>query len=277
MRAESRTAIRNAGFLLIQRGFHIAAGVLTAVLIPRAMGPATYGRYALLTSISTWFTLLSGLGAVSVMSRFVPQFVVRKDEQGLRKLVSNLLVLRTSNGALSAAGYFLLTTVWFRELDWVAIAFVGAAVMVRTGANLFFTLFLGLNQAVRWGMGELLRRWLALVFVFAGFIYGGLRGACLGWLVANIGVFIIGLWWARPYLMRSELRLDRTFLTPFVRVGASFAVGNIFIALTQRSGEALVRVAADSYVQVGYYGVAYGIYLTAAQVIWQVALAFTPF
>jgi hypothetical protein len=44
----TRATVRNAGFLVLQRGFHVLVGLLFAILIPRVMGPAAFGRFALL-------------------------------------------------------------------------------------------------------------------------------------------------------------------------------------------------------------------------------------
>jgi O-antigen/teichoic acid export membrane protein len=273
---DTSATIRNAGFLVFQRGFHVLAGLLFAMLIPRAMGPATFGRFALLASISGWLTLFSGLGAVSMMTCFVPQFLFKEDHSGLRKLVSNLFALRLTSGLLEAVLFFLLAAFWLRELDWTAVAFVAGAVVIRNSGNVFFALFLGLNEAARWGMGELVRRWLSVIFVLTGFLAGGLRGACLGLLLTNLGVLALGLWWGHPYLQRTELRVDRKYLLPFLRFGAAFAAGNGILALTQRSGEALVRVASGDYVQVAYFSASYAVYLIAEQGFSQVSVAFAP-
>jgi hypothetical protein len=47
-----RTAIRNVRVLLLLRGLILAGGVATATLVPRIMGPATYGRYDLITMLT---------------------------------------------------------------------------------------------------------------------------------------------------------------------------------------------------------------------------------
>ena len=73
---------------------------LFALIVPRLMGPDLFGRYSLLTSVSMWFAMLSGLGAVSLLTRIVPQFSAAGDVIGLRKLVTNLLVLRACHGPL---------------------------------------------------------------------------------------------------------------------------------------------------------------------------------
>ena len=73
---DARPTLRNAAALMAQRLLHIIAAALFALMVPRLMGPAVFGRYALLTSVSMWFAMLSGLGAVSVMTRAVPPLVM---------------------------------------------------------------------------------------------------------------------------------------------------------------------------------------------------------
>ena len=273
---DSGRTIRHAGLLIVQRGFHLAAAALFALMVPRVMGPFEFGRYALIMSVALWFAMSSGLGATSMMTRIAPAFVARDDRASLGKLLTNLLALRAMTGMAAAVLYLLLTKGWFPELDLVALVFVAGAVWSRTVANPCYSLFLGLNQASRWGLGDLLRRWLTLGFTLIGFMLAGLRGACLGVLGANVIVLLVGFWWGRPYLRWSELRPDLPFLKPFLRIGAPFAAGNLLLALAQRSGEPLVRLITTSYSQVGYFSVAYDGFLAGAHAIWQIMLAFAP-
>jgi O-antigen/teichoic acid export membrane protein len=274
--SEARRTVRNAGWLMAQRGLHVAAATLFALLVPRLMGPEVFGRYALLISVSMWFALLGGLGAVSLMARAVPQFMASGDLTGLRRLVTSLLALRASNGVLTAIAYLLVIALAIGERDLVAAGLVAGAVLARTIANLCFSLFLGLNQAARWGLGDLLRRVLTLAGVLAGFPLYGLRGACFGFLAANLVVLVVGLAGSRQYLDWSLVTLRRSYLTPFLRTGTSFAAGNLLLALAHRSGETVVRVATADYAQVGFFGAAYSIYLTGANAFWQGTIAFGP-
>jgi O-antigen/teichoic acid export membrane protein len=86
MSAKAQITVRNAGLLLMQRGVNATGGLLFAVLIPRLMGPEVYGQYALVTSLSIWFVLFSGLGFTPVIGRYVPQFTCQGDRQGLQAL-----------------------------------------------------------------------------------------------------------------------------------------------------------------------------------------------
>lgn len=261
---------------MAQRGLQIAIGVLFALLVPRLMGPQVYGQYALVTSVSLWFGLLSGLGVISMMTRSVPSFIVRGDLPGLRKLVSSLLALRVGLGFIAGACYLALTTFWLRDIDVVALVFMAGAVFTRTVGNICFALFLGLNQAGRWGLGDLLRRSFTLVLVLVGFSLAGLRGACAGWFAANALVLIVGVWMAREHIRWSEMWPDRTFLTPFLRTGAYFAGGNILLAISHRTGETLVHLTTGDFTEVGFFAAAYGVFAAGTQALWHVAISFAP-
>ncbi len=270
----ARVALRNAGLLLAQRGGLVAAGFLFAALVPRLMGPEIYGRYALVLSLGTLFVMCSGLGFTEVIGRHVPELSGRSDLAGLRRLFGNLLMLRLASGTAAATGFLAVTVLWLRELDPVALVAAAAAIFARALSQCLFSFFLGLNQAARWGVGELLSRWLLLAFVVPGFALAGFRGACLGLLLTELSTMAVGLWWNRSRLSLSGLRVDRGYVMPYVRFGLIFFAGNLLAIAFQASGEALVRAVSRDYVQVSYFGLANGIYLTAGAAIQQLSLAF---
>jgi O-antigen/teichoic acid export membrane protein len=109
-----------------------------------------------------------------------------------------------------------------------------------------------------------------------GFVTAGLRGACLGLLGAEVITFSAAAWWAGPYLHPNAIDLSRRHLAPFLRISGLFAVGNLLLTLTQRSGETLVRFATNSYEEIGYFGAAYAVYLTVAQVTGQLVSSLAP-
>jgi O-antigen/teichoic acid export membrane protein len=276
MIGEAQITVRNVGLLLAQRGFLIIGSFLFAATVPRMMAPDNYGRYALVTSFAICFALFSDLGLTQVMGRFVPRFMLQDDRENLKKLFSNLLTASVTSGLLSSGFYLFITSHWLGDLDGLLLAVMAITVFVRTWADPFFALFLGLNRAARWGLGEILRRWVSIFFLIPGFYLGGLRGACLGLLLTELVVMIVGGSWGRSYLSWSEMRLDIRYLTPYLRFGLIFSIINLLHTMFQRSGELLVRFFCGDYVQVGYFGLAYGVYITIALAIPQFTLAFAP-
>jgi O-antigen/teichoic acid export membrane protein len=274
---EARTTIRNAGFLLAQRGLHIVASFLFAVLVPRMMGPGNYGRYALVTSLYLWLVWGSDISSSQVMSRYVPYFMLQGEKEKLQKFFGNLLAVSLVSGALCACLYLLFTALWLTDLDLILLVTMAVTLLFRATARPFFNLFLGLNQAARWGMGEILRHWFTLVLVIIGFYLASLQGAFLGLWLTECIILSVGFWWGKSYFSWTELRLDMRYLTPYLKFGLIFLIFHLLSAASQCSGEVLVRLFYPDYVQVGYFGLANNVYFTIAMVIPQFTIAFAPF
>jgi O-antigen/teichoic acid export membrane protein len=274
---EAKVTIRNAGFLLTQRGFHILGSLLFAVLVPRLMGPHDYGRYALITSLYFWFVILSDLGFPQIMGRYVPLFILQGEKEKLQKFFSNLLTLSLVSGALSGCFYLLFTSLCLPDLDLFLFLMMAATIFVRAATHPFFTLFLGLNQAALWGMGEIFRHGLTIVTVIIGFYLNGLQGACLGLFLTELVVLSIGIGWGKSYFSWKDLCLDLRYLLPYLRFGLMFFAFNLLTTAFQHSGEILIRFFYPDYAQVAYFGLAYHVLHTVSLFIPQLTLAFAPF
>jgi O-antigen/teichoic acid export membrane protein len=273
---QAETTVHNAGLLLVQRGFYFVGCFVFAALVPRMMGPGIFGQYALITSLSVWFMLFGGLGFTQIISRYMPQFTLPEARENLGKFFGNLLTLRLASSALGASLYLLLTFLWLRDLDVLALAIMSGALCIRGVANLFFDLFLGLNQAGRWGMNETMRRWISLILLLPGFYWGGLRGACLALLLSELAVLAVGVYWGRQYLSWSNLGLDFYSTIPYLGFGLMFFASDLINSGFDQSGELLVRTVSGDYDQVSYFGLAHNIYLILTMIIPVFTLAFAP-
>lgn len=276
MITEVQASVDNLARLLMQRGLYFVSCLLFAALLPRLMGPEIFGQYALITSLSIWFLLFSNLGFSQIIGRYVPQMAVQKTPDHVSKFFGNLLILRLASGAFGAGLYLLLSFLWLRDLDRIVLVIMGGTIFIRAVSHLIFSLFLGLNQAGRWGMDETVRRWLWLILMVPGFYLGGLRGACLGMLLAEVAVLVLGLWWVRPHFSWPNLRLNLGAMTPVLGFGLVFFAGDLIVAAFDHSGELMVRMISKDYVQVGYFGLAYAVYLNCYVILLTFTQAFVP-
>jgi O-antigen/teichoic acid export membrane protein len=274
---EAQITVRNVGLLIAQRGFYILGSFVFAALIPRTMGPGNYGRFALLVSLSLWFVLFSNLSLAQIMGRFVPQLRLQGDRRSLQKLFNNLVTVSLLSGFFATCLCLLIATLWLTDLDLILLATMAAAVLVRACSIPFFALFLGLNRTARWGMSEIIRRWLSIIFLFFGFYFGGLQGACLGFLLTELIVLSIGIWWGRSYFSWSAMRLDLRYLIPYLRFGLIFYIIQIIQSTLTNSGAVVIKFFHNDYAQVSYFSLAYSASLTASAAISQFTLAFAPF
>jgi len=271
-----RTAIRNVSVLLLLRGFILAGGVATATLVPRTMGPATYGRYDLITMLTFWFSMLGGLGTAQVVSRQTPQLEHEGAVERLRSLFGNLLALRTLASVVVALLYLVATRLWLRDLEWPILLVLSVAVLLRGPASLCYSLFLGQGRIGRWALPEAVRQWGSVLFALPCYLLGGLRGAVTGYLVTETIIFLMGVVGARRSLSCSALRLNLRAVAPHLRVGMLFYAAELVSSAFERSGAVLVRSATHDYVQVGLFGVSYQIFAAAMLSSNQIATSFVP-
>jgi len=273
--AEAHQTLRQAGWVAAQRVLFLATGFLFVALIPRLMGPQVYGQFTLLQSMTFWFSILSSMGTISVMTRFVPEFETRGDRAGLNRLVSGLLALRIGSGALAGLGYGAVVMVWLgRDVTAAPVVWLTMAVAMRAIATLPYSLFLGLNQGGRFELGEAIRRVSGLGFVYLGFRGYGFAGACAGLMLAEMAALGCGVWWARGYLVWPQVRFDWEFLAPFLRFGGAFLVGNVLVMLFHQGGAGIVQFYSGQYAETGFYHLAFHLYLTVTQAAWGVLLTF---
>jgi O-antigen/teichoic acid export membrane protein len=273
---QASATVRHAWLLATLRGSQILAALVYALLVPRAMGPETFGRYGLAMALAGWFLLFSGMGAAQAMARFLPPFVAAGDREGLRAFVTSFLSMRLLGGLAAAASYTLVTRLWFPELDRGVVALIAAVLLAAAIAKPLYAVFLGLNLASRWGLGETLRLWLSLGLLLLGFHWAGLRGACLGVLVTELVVLALGWRAVAPHLAGGRWRFDRGPLRSYWRFGVLVFVTSVFIVTSQRSGELLARSLSSDWSAVGVFGAANRVFLTGWQISWQVGMAFTP-
>ena len=101
------------------------------------MGPTTYGRFILLTSLAIWLVFSSSLGITQILGRYVPEFLHRDDGEGLLKFVGHMAVTRVVVGVTGGLIYYLLTVLWLRDLDWLVLGFMALSVVFNILATRF--------------------------------------------------------------------------------------------------------------------------------------------
>ncbi len=261
--------------LLALRGLDLLRAVLFAAVVPRLLGPEEFGRFNVLTSVALAFALLSGLGSTQLMGRFVPALRHAGDEEGIARLFAGLLVLRSATGLVSAILLALALGHWLSELPAPAIVLTAVAVALRAPANTPFALWLGLDQADRWGVGDALRRWSSLVLLLPLAWSHGLVGALVALTLAELLVLGLGLAWARPWLRGFALP-SRAEWRPYARYNALFLASNALFVVVLHGTSLLIRAVSGGYEQVAWFAAAHAAYLALHAALWQLCMAFAP-
>jgi O-antigen/teichoic acid export membrane protein len=267
---------RHAALLLLQRALSVAGGVIFAAIVPRMMGPETYGRYSLITALAVFLALFSSLGLTNAIGRYVPGFLQRGETVQLRRFLGGLLTVRLLSSTAAAAVYLGITMGWLHEVDRVVLVTMAATVLLQGLAQYLFSLFLGFDQVASWGLGDTLRRWLSLSLVVPGFALAGLRGASIALLVTELTLICLSLRLGRFGLSLVDLRISPAAFAPYLRFGLLFFANTALLTAFQGSGEPLVRLMSGEYAQVSYFALANSVYQVAAGTFSQLPFALLP-
>jgi PST family polysaccharide transporter len=264
---------RSLSAVSLHKVVQVAGLVVTVAVAPRLFGAEDYGRFAFVLSLSYLGQILGDFGTLDVMGRFVPPLPPVE----ATRLYMRTLAFKIAAGlgcGLLTAGAALALSGWMR-LDWAVL--IGLGVALHIVAWVPFQFALGLNRVGTWMAEQSWRQWALLLLLLALLPVWGLGGAILAVVVMEILFCVLGLWWTRDYWLITELRLDWTYLWPYVRFGAGFFLANLAAVVLYRSGPALVEtLTGGQSAQSGYLNLALGLFLMAYVTFGQFAQSLIP-
>ena len=255
------------GSTLWGKALELAAQILLVALVPRVLGPADYGVFALVLTVVSVSSLSMALGGPTLLSRFIPAASPAE-----RDRVARALFIRTARwrGALLSAMVICAITLaaaapstFSPEIVVLAIA----ALVLDVGATLAFHSALALHHTTAWSFRFGVQNAITVVAALAGYGIAGVEGAVAGLAVASGAVFT----WGALLVVRPLVTAPGGGSLPagVLRFGAVQAIGNIFELLTHRGAIVAVAILAGSSVETGFTALAVGIAMAATYAIWQ--------
>ncbi len=241
--------------------------VLLLTLVPRLLGPADYGSFAVALSIVALGSAASSLGGPTWLSRFVPTAAA-----GDRPALARTLALRSARWrigvcALAAVLATALAVVDPARFSPLACFFVLLALVFDVAATLVYQVGLALGKVALWSLRYPIQNTVlvaAVAVLHAGF---GEEGALAGLALASGCVLVLGL-----VVVASPLRAAAR--TPPLPPGAArfalvYGASGLFVQILHRGGVVAVAVLAGSQVEAGFAAVSIGIALALTYFVWQ--------
>jgi len=241
--------------------------LLLATLVPRALGPSAYGRFAVPLTIVTLGSLAITLGGPTLMGRFVPAAPVDERVALARAIGARLARGRAIQLAVIvavAAVVVIAAPGRFPPLD---VALVLAALALNVATTLALQVTLGLGRAGPWSLRYPLQNAVLIGAVLVLEPLGGDTGAILAILVSAVVGFVFAGFVVAPTVAATVTTVE---VPPgAIRFGAFQAAGAAFVQFSQRAGVLAVAVLAGSAAETGFTALAVGIALGATYAILQ--------
>lgn len=259
---------------LIGKVLEIGGLVVLVTLVPRALGPADYGRFALALTIVTLGATSLTLGGPTVMARFVPAAATADRAAVARAIGARLATGRAVQLFLLAAAAAALVLVAPATFPPLATALVMAALALNVAATLALQVSLGLGSTTPWSFRWGVQNAVLIAAALALHSAWGPDGAIAAVALAGVAALVLGV-----VTLVGPLRgAPRGIPLPAgaVRFGALQAASGGITQAVHRGGVVAVAVVLGSSVETGYAALAVGIGLAGFYVVSQAFVVSLP-
>jgi O-antigen/teichoic acid export membrane protein len=242
--------------------------IALATIVPRALGPADYGLFAVVLAVVGIVSMSLSLGGPLLLSRFVPAAPVAERNALALALALRIARFRALMVLAAIALVVALTTVVPERFPTEAALFVSIALALDVAATLLYQVALALGRPRLWSFRFPLQNTLLVVAVLTLHATAGVNGAIAAVAIASGGALLVGV----PVVVR-QLRPAKPLpsLPPgALRFGILQGVSGFFVQITLRGNVPLVLLLTGDKVEAGFAAFATGLVLAATYAVWQV-------
>lgn len=241
--------------------------VLMATVVPRALGPHDYGRFAVPLTIVTLGSLAMTLGGPTLLARFVPS-VPEAERTALARAIGGRLARGRAAQLVVVVVAAAAAVAWapsrFPPLDTTLIV---AALALSVGASVALQLPLGLGRTGPWTARYAVQNGVLIVAVLVLHPAVGTIGGPVAILVSTAAVAALAAVVTVPLL---RAKVDPVPVpSGAIRFGALHAAGAALGQLAQRGGVVAVALLGGASAQTGYAALAVGVSLGATYAVLQ--------
>ncbi len=245
-----------------------ASLAVLVALVPRALGPANYGTFALGLSVVTMGSSALSVGAAALLVRFVPSASEQEQAPLARALGERIARRRLWQIGLIGAAAAILISVAPGLFSPLPVVLFAVALSLDLGATLCFQLALGLGRNRLWSFRYPLQNtFLTAAALLLGSIAGS-TGALAALALASGAALIVGAA-AIAGPLRGPKR-DASVPTEFLRFGQITGLGSLLYLVAHRSGVVVVALLANPR-ETGFAALALGVGLAALYSVWQIS------
>jgi O-antigen/teichoic acid export membrane protein len=251
--SESARIARNAGVVLVARGFNIVVRLLTISLFASYLGKAGFGVYSYVVAFGEIFAVLSDFGVIRVGVR-----EISRDRESAAEQFGNILALKGLLSLLTIAG--VLGLAWATDMEGevqTAIAVYTVAVVLNYYANSFFVFYRAFERMEYESALILIERALYLLFAFVAVQWNlGLYGIFMGTLLSSAIKLVIAPILTHFKLVKLKFRLTIASFGRYFRESLPIGI-SMFLASVYLRVDVLILEYLRSSAEVGAFAGAY--------------------
>jgi O-antigen/teichoic acid export membrane protein len=242
--------------------------IALATVVPRALGPADYGLFAVVLAVVGIVSSSLSLGGPLLLSRFVPAAPAAGRNALALALAVRIARFRALMVVAAIALVVAFSTVVPERFPTEAALFVSIALVLDVAATLTYQVALALGRPRLWSFRFPLQNTLLVVAALALHAKAGVNGAIAAVAIASGGALLVGV-----AVVARQLRPTKPLPAlpqGALRFGILQGVSGFFVQITLRGNVPLVLLLTRDKVEAGFAAFATGLVLAATYTVWQV-------
>ena len=181
------------------------SGFIIHSILGRVLGPADYGRYGLIVTLTTMVIILIGNGIPTAMAKYISE-IFETEPKLILKIKRQAIIIQTVLiASITAIFYFsapLISLALGDETLTPLFKFSSLIIPAFAAASFYFSYFTGLHRFSTQATLKTVRSFLRIIFVVGMAILFGLYGSISGYIIAPFAVFAIAF-------LIDKLKVDR--------------------------------------------------------------------
>jgi len=170
------------------------SGFVIHSFLGRYLGPAGYGRYGIVITLTTMVIILIGNGVPTAMTKYISEYFDRNT--GMVKIIKHKAIILQIIiiGGITILFYLAIPFISKLLGDPTLIPLFRISTLIIpafAAASFYFFYYTGLHKFNLQAILKILRSVLRIVFVIGLAYFFGLPGAIIGYIVAPTAVFLI--------------------------------------------------------------------------------------
>lgn len=196
MSLREEVAKSNAIFT-IGRIISVILGFFYSIILARMMQPYNFGLYSFCLVVVGFFILFTDLGLKNILTRFVSNYMSRKEYGKLRSLSTKIFKYKLFLSIFAGFIVFILSDdialfIFGKPETGFVISFAGVIILFNSILKFFHSLFSGLKKFGAFVSLDILENIFKFIFVIGATVIGmGISGALLGLIITYILLVII--------------------------------------------------------------------------------------
>lgn len=274
--ASNTVSTRHAKILLFWKIVEYTGLVAYILIIPKSMGPETYGKFAVLMAAIGILWMFSSLGIQSIFGRFISEFESNNQRKKSQELFTQFFLLRF---ILSLVLIALLFYFFKRNLpDLSTNDFTLSSIIFLLGTLSISNsiLFYALNSTGKWVFRESTSRLLLVIFIILSDDFS-INNALAIMTFLEIMYFCLLSFWGRHLFIFHRYGIKISYLIPYLKFGLMFFMSNLLMLIVWRSGEILIlEMSNSSTAEIAYFNLANAIVMAFSSLLAQLFVFVIP-